>query len=227
MHCLWCDTAIIPEISWETIILLSKPKNLCTTCEGDLTFLRGNRCVKCSRTTDEEICPDCKWRKLSVPHEDPLTYNYSIFAYNEAIKEMISRWKYRGDYSLGEAFRTYYRKAFERTLSFLPKETVVVPIPLSEQRMHERGFNQSKMLADFLPLETGALLERTHSEKQSKKTRRQRITAINPFQMNKTINNTVILADDIYTTGTTLRHAAFILKRQGCPAVYALTLIRG
>lgn len=227
MNCLWCDAAIIPEINWKTVMLLARPTNLCQTCESQLHILKGKRCVKCSRESEEEYCSDCTWWNLSAPSEDPLIWNYSVFAYNEAIKEMISRWKYRGDYCLGNAFKSYYQKAFDRMFSFLPKETAAVPIPLSGERMDERGFNQSKMLAECLPLKTDELLTRIHSEKQSKKTRRQRITAVNPFQMTKTINNPVILADDIYTTGTTLRHAAFILKKHGCPAVYALTLIRG
>ncbi|SFA88148.1 competence protein ComFC [Lentibacillus halodurans] len=227
MNCLWCDADIVPDTSWRNIILVSKPKNLCPSCTDQLTVLQGKRCVKCSRLSEKEMCPDCMHWERSLSQEDPLTWNYSVFSYNEAMKEMITRWKYRGDYCLGKAFEMEYRKAFKRNFSFLPKEAVAVPIPLSEERMHERGFNQSKMLASFLPLKRKDILTRIHGEKQSKKTRRQRVTAVNPFQMKGSINNPVILADDIYTTGTTLRHAATALKKHGCPAVYALTLIRG
>lgn len=226
MNCLWCDTDIIPEISWKTIIQPPEPKKLCPSCEDQLQILQGKRCSTCSRESEEEMCSDCRRWKLSR-HDAPLEWNYSVFTYNDRMQEMISRWKYRGDYSLGNAFENYYRKAFSRIVSFLPKDTAAVPIPLSEERIKERGFNQSGMLAGFLPLETVELLVRTHSEKQSKRTRRERITAENPFRTEQTFNKPVILADDIYTTGTTLHHAAFILKRNGCPAVYALTLIRG
>ncbi|HLS09736.1 ComF family protein [Lentibacillus sp.] len=227
MNCLWCDTTIIPEVSWKTIIRLSKPKHLCSSCAGQLTILKGKRCRKCSRLSDEDVCPDCKWWAYHTSQEDPLICNYAVFSYNDTMQEIVSRWKYRGDYCLGKAFQDDYRRAFEQKFSFLPKETVVVPIPLSDERMDERGFNQSRMLADFLPLKTAEILSRRHSEKQSKRTRRQRVSAANPFHMIENINNPVILADDIYTTGTTLRHAAAVLKKYGCPAVYALTLIRG
>ncbi|MFD1361690.1 ComF family protein [Lentibacillus salinarum] len=227
MHCLWCDTTIMPEISWKTIIWLPKPKRLCASCEDTLMILQGKRCSKCSRVSDSDRCPDCTWLERRTTQEDSLICNYSVFAYNEAIKEMVARWKYRGDYCLAEAFQRDYRQAFDREFSFLPGKTAVVPIPLSGQRMDERGFNQAQRLADFLPLPTLDILTRSHREKQSKKSRRERLEADNPFRMTGSINNPVLLADDIYTTGTTLRRAASVLKKHGCPAVYALTLIRG
>ena len=101
-----------------------------------------------------------------------------------------------------------------------------MPIPLSVVRHRERGFNQAEMLTAFLDRKSVALLQRKDGEKQSKKSRQDRIFAENPFRMKKTINKPVILVDDIYTTGATLRHAANVLKQQGCPKVCAFTLIR-
>ncbi|HLR62367.1 MAG TPA: ComF family protein [Lentibacillus sp.] len=227
MNCLWCDSDMIPELSWKTLFWLSKPKSLCPSCADRLTIIQGKRCGKCSRLSNEEICSDCRWRKLHAPLEDPLICNYSVFAYNETMQEMVSKWKYRGDYSLGKVFKSDYQNAFKQHFSFLAKETLAVPIPLSDERMTERGFNQAKMLADFLPLKSEDILTRSHSEKQSKKSRRQRITSSNPFHTTYAISTPVLLVDDIYTTGMTLRHAAFVLKKHECPAVYALTLIRG
>lgn len=227
MNCLWCDSEIIIEINWENFFILSKPKNLCGSCENELLLLQGNRCKKCSRNSEDTFCSDCKRWKSYNEQEDPLTFNYSVFQYNEQMQTMISRWKYRGDYCLGNAFEFFYTNAFKQAFTFLPKSAVVVPIPLSNERMKERGFNQAKLLANFLPLETCESLTRVHDEKQSKKTRKERITTINPFKMAEPINKPVILADDIYTTGATLRHAASLLKELGCPEIYALTLARG
>ncbi|WP_164668077.1 ComF family protein [Virgibacillus doumboii] len=227
MNCLWCDGEIITEISWDNFFTLSKPKNLCESCENKLIQLKGNRCKKCSRISEEALCSDCKWWETYGEQDDPLVFNYSVFQYNEQMQAMISRWKYRGDYCLGKAFELFYTNAFQQNYSFLAKNAVVVPIPLSDERLKERGFNQALTLADFLPLETCEIITRVHGEKQSKKTRKERIMAINPFKMTETINKPAILADDIYTTGATLRHAASLLKENGCPAVYALTLARG
>jgi competence protein ComFC len=169
-------------------------------------------------------CYDCKrWKKLEIG--DALTSNYSIYHYTTSIKELIAKWKYRGDYILGEIFRSDMKAAFH-SLQF-KKDITIVPIPLSKERLQERAFNQAEMLASFLPAQTVLALKRTNGEKQSKKDRQARLNAPNPFIVMREMKKPVLLIDDIYTTGTTLRHAAYSLKQQGCPAVYSLTLIRG
>ncbi|MFY2155821.1 ComF family protein [Cytobacillus firmus] len=105
----------------------------------------------------------------------------------------------------------------------------LVPIPLSPERLYERGFNQSAALireAGFTPKD---LLQRIHSEKQSKKSRLDRIHQNQVFEpLNINIKNKIILlVDDIYTTGSTLYHAARVLKNGGAASVFSLTLARG
>lgn len=226
MNCLWCDQEIILEMSWKNLIILPKPKQLCERCESDLIPLKGERCSRCSRMSKEKICLDCEWWS-SQEESDPLEFNYSIYTYNEQMQAMIAKWKYRGDFILAHAFKYEFIQSFEREFSSIIEEAIIVPIPLSNERLHERGFNQAKVLADFLPIKNEELITRIHSEKQSKMTRSERISTNNPFKTNRKINKEVILVDDIYTTGRTLRHAATLLKEYGCPKVYAYTLIRG
>ncbi|MFD1020297.1 ComF family protein [Thalassobacillus hwangdonensis] len=140
------------------------------------------------------------------------------------MQELIAKWKYRGDYMLVHAFEEMWKA---RTMAhFSQQECIYVPIPLSEERLQERGFNQAEALARFLPSPPRNLLSRAHSEKQSKKKRQERITSANPFSLNEKVSKPVVLVDDIYTTGITLRHAAKLLKENGCPKVYSLSLIR-
>ncbi|WP_099159872.1 ComF family protein [Virgibacillus ndiopensis] len=227
MHCLWCDQVIIPEMSWSNIFFLDKPKNLCDVCESKLEKLTGKRCKRCSRLSDTAECNDCMWWDKHLKGQDSLNSNYSVFAYNSYMQEIIAKWKYRGDYQLGDSFQQLFRNVFLQHFTSLPKEAVAIPIPLSVERMKDRKFNQARVLADFLPLKSIEIITRTDSEKQSKKTRQERLSTKNPFSITETVNKPVILVDDIYTTGTTLRHAATLLKENGCPLVYAYTLIRG
>ncbi len=176
--------------------------------------------------TKQKTCTDCKWWTSQV-ESDPLVFNYSVYAYNEQMQAMIAKWKYRGDFILAEAFKYQFVQSFHRKFSSLTGDMLIIPIPLSIERLQERGFNQAKVLADFLPIANRELITRIHSEKQAKMTRSERISTNNPFKINEKINKKVILVDDIYTTGRTLRHAATILKEHGCPEVYAYTLIRG
>lgn len=226
MDCLWCNEAIMEKLSWKNIILADPAKRLCSNCEAGLERLLGKRCEKCSRRSKSVLCDDCRWWNSYFIDGDPLDKNYSIFTYNKQMQEMIAKWKYRGDYILGEAFKTEFAKEFSNVHKNI-KDAVVIAVPLSIERMKERGFNQAEQLATFCQKPKRNPLTRIHGEKQSKKSRRERLLARNPFKMVEMINKPVILVDDIYTTGMTLRHAAKMLKQHGCPTVYAFTLIRG
>ncbi|QTN00399.1 ComF family protein [Sediminibacillus dalangtanensis] len=230
MHCLWCDKEMVTEVHWGNILLPDRIKQLCESCEKELDRLDGKElCVKCGRRVDGEgeTCGDCRrWEQLSQ-WQGVLTKNRSVYAYNERMQEMLAKWKYRGDYKLREAFESDLQDTFRKLFSKdYRKRAILVPIPLSKERLYERGFNQAEALIDLLDKPAEQLLTRTHGEKQSKKTRRQRILAKNPFTLIKPTYKPVILIDDIYTTGTTLRHAARTLKNNGCPEVYSLTLAR-
>ncbi|MBP2078904.1 ComF family protein [Oceanobacillus polygoni] len=226
MNCLVCQNEIILQIGWANLFQLSVPRPICEACAAELELLKGNRCRKCSRQLEEQLCSDCRsWEEHK--EMDTIEFNYSIFAYNEKMQDIVATWKYRGDYMLGEIFREYVREAFKQKFSFIGKDSLAIPIPLSTERILERGFNQALQLGEFLPIEQANILSRIHGEKQSKKTRMERITTENPFFIRQPINKPVVLVDDIYTTGTTLRHAAQLLKQHGCPSVYAFTLIRG
>ncbi|MYL59134.1 ComF family protein [Virgibacillus halodenitrificans] len=226
MYCLWCHEEIITEVHWGNLIHLYRPKRLCMNCESQLIKIQGHLCSICSRVSSVKKCVDClKWEDYE---ESPIKFNASLYTYNSFMQEVVAKWKYRGDYQLAKIFQYEFEKEYSKKFSFLTKKKpVVVPIPLSKQRMSERGFNQAEVLADFIPLQKDHVLERLHGEKQAKKTRYERISTENPFILRKSINKTVLLVDDIYTTGTTLRHAARLLKGNGCPNVYTYTLIRG
>lgn len=226
MECLWCGNDTVLEIEWTTLFILPKPKLICSECEQELDLLDGSRCKMCSRRSLQDMCSDCIWWTEHAAR-NTIEYNYSVFAYNPFIQDVITKWKYRGDYRLGDMFKTYFKQVFQTKFGSMKKDIIIVPIPLSGERFDERGFNQAKYLADFLPIETREILTRVHGEKQSKKSRGERIFANNPFFLKESLNKSAILVDDIYTTGTTLRHAAALLRENGCPKVYAFTLIRG
>lgn len=90
MNCLWCDADIIQAVTWKTIILPPEYKNLCPPCEEQLQLIRGKRCRKCSRESEEKLCSDCRWRE-QTEGESSLEWNYSVFTYNERMQEMVSK----------------------------------------------------------------------------------------------------------------------------------------
>ncbi|WP_238343497.1 ComF family protein [Gracilibacillus saliphilus] len=180
--------------------------------------------------TKKTICDDCKKWQSSTKFRDVLQYNRSLFSYTPFMQEVVTQWKYRGDYQLKEIFTPYIQKELR---NFYPIESLtIVPIPLTDERLQERAFNQATAIAEVIakhnknPVIAALSRKASQSEKQSKKSRQQRITTKNPFFLTKSLETDVLLVDDIYTTGMTIHHAATLLKEEGCPNIYSFTLIR-
>ncbi|MBP1943474.1 ComF family protein [Cytobacillus luteolus] len=167
-----------------------------------------------------------KWQKDNR-WQDILIKNRSVYTYNPFLKETLSLFKFRGDHAISQIFKQDFKRTFTKHFD---KKSIIVPIPLSNERLYERGFNQAKVLAELLHLPISEPLTRIHLEKQSKKSRSERLRTTNIFHLKESIKlkgAEIVLIDDIYTTGTTLRHAAEILKEAGALSVSSLTLARG
>ncbi|WP_246188317.1 ComF family protein [Metabacillus lacus] len=154
-----------------------------------------------------------------------LQRNVSLFSYTPFMKEVLSTYKFRGDAELAKIFQPLMVKAYQQHFSSL--KPLLLPIPLSPQRLYERGYNQSELLiAPLLRNSTSSPLIRISSEKQSKKTKKERMQVL-PFKLSGQIpQRPILLIDDIYTTGATLHHTAKLLRDNGASEVYSLTLIR-
>ncbi|GAA3319554.1 hypothetical protein GCM10020331_026900 [Ectobacillus funiculus] len=105
-------------------------------------------------------------------------------------------------------------------------------MPLSSERQYERGFNQAELLAACLPYMKSPLITRVHTEKNKAKKDSDGASAdtVPIFLLSSRIQlegEHILLVDDVYTTGTTLRQIGKVLREQGAAAVYALTVFRG
>ncbi|WP_245807695.1 ComF family protein [Halobacillus massiliensis] len=224
-RCIICFTDILPEVSWINFFKPPKEEKMCGRCIGRLEKIEIPGCPKCYRIDAQGVCFDCRrWEEV---HEfaDVLERNVSLYHYNDFAREIVARWKYRGDFILIEAFAEALQTKHNE--QFLSREADYVAIPLSKERLKERGFNQSEALISLLGIQAVDFFKRKGSEKQSKRGRRGRMGAENPFLLVKDrVARPVVLVDDIYTTGSTVRNLAVLLKRAGCPSVSSLTLFR-
>ncbi|MGM0843775.1 MAG: ComF family protein [Bacillota bacterium] len=233
-HCLDCHSEIEYLVSWNSFLFPPEERWLCSKCESQLQPITGEKCHICSRPLSllqphhikEGTCLDCTRWEQDPQWTGVLSKNTSLYLYNDYLKAYLAKYKYRGDYILAKAFATSISQAVSPL-----NANLIVSIPLSPERLQERGFNQAEALASVAGLPTQHLLIRKHSEKQSKKSRQERISsetvfAIGPQQPNIS-NKSILLIDDLYTTGTTLRHAAQCLKQAGASEVCSLTLARG
>lgn len=231
MHCLSCNQIIVPEITWSNFILPDRLSNCCSSCSEKLSLIHAPTCLICGREQNpaQKICSDCSRWQANYRMKNLIIYNRSVYHYDDFIKTIIARWKYRGDYQLYQLFTITFQEKFKQYFPNLPKPTYLVPIPLSSERLKHRAFNQAEALAQLLPYPSLNILTRREGEKQSKKNRKQRIMMKNPFTLNRELPaeaKSVILIDDIYTTGTTLRHAATLIQQAGCEQIYSYTLAR-
>ncbi|MBT2678853.1 ComF family protein [Bacillus sp. ISL-35] len=231
-HCLLCHAEMEPVLSWQSLFGKKESPNICGECKGNLAAITGEVCEICGRPfafleseyRSENMCLDCRRWEEDGNWSGTLDQNRSLYRYTDYIKNVIAKFKFRGDYILVSVFAADLRQALQDF-----QYDYIVPIPLSEERLFERGFNQAEALittAGFNPIH---LLSRIHTEKQSKKSRPERIHLQQVFKLETELNlnsKTILLIDDIYTTGSTLRHAAKILKDNGAAKVYSFTLAR-
>lgn len=109
----------------------------------------------------------------------------------------------------------------------LPSGTLI-PIPLHPSRFRERGFNQAEELGKLLhiPMRTDMLRRTKATKPQAEMKRRERLVNMhNVFIANGAIDK-VLLFDDVFTTGTTMRAASAALKRAGVKQVWGVSMAR-
>lgn len=241
MFCLICHQPIAQTISWHHLFSLESHLQtpICVQCNQKLEYITGEQCRICSRPfsklpseyRNQDICYDCLRWEQDHGWKGILTQNNSIFYYNDFLKELLGQYKFRGDHELVKIFAPHILKKFKQTFD-QNNPPIIIPIPLSPERLYERGFNQAFSLATLLNFPIEDILTRTHTEKQSKKTRSERILKQSPFLLKLSIdphkykNKSFLLIDDIYTTGTTLRQAAKVLHSFSPKSICSLTLAR-
>jgi competence protein ComFC len=230
--CLLCEGEIVSDFTWKSLFTHDVHNRLCHQCYKKFERISGEACNICGRPfalldaeyRSGEICLDCRRWEEDEFWSGSLDRNISLYSYTSFTKEVIARFKFRGDYVLSEIFAEDFLKALQDF-----QNDYLVPIPLSDERLYERGFNQSEAIIRVAGFEPTHLLTRIHTEKQSKKSRSERIHLDQVFRVDSDLvlrGKKILLVDDIYTTGSTLRHAARLLKKNGADKVYSITLAR-
>lgn len=209
-RCLFCQEVYLP--SWELGNLWTRQVT-CPACK--IKFVKRGECVDCGKP-GSPCCSDCTaWRQQGLMLE-----TRPLYLYNEAAKEFMRRFKFLGDTALLEMFTDDLKKV-------KIKQAVLVPIPLSAERLADRRFNQAEMIACRMRGEIAPYLSRLEGPAQSKAGRQARLARSNPFCVTGDVKGkNIVLVDDVYTTGVTLRQAMFRLKEAGAKEISAVTLFR-
>lgn len=198
----------------------------CVECQSRAQILNGTLCEVCGLPRDTDgICDTCR-------AERPRFHALRAWAvFEDPVRKSLHKLKYRRDIALGDALAAHMAQ-YVRELNW--GFDMIVPIPLGRKRYKERGYNQVAMIAKPLALALGvefapkALARRKETRSQvglSKQERRENVNGA--FQAGAGVNGkTILVMDDVATTGSTLSSSAEALFSSGAKDVYALTVAR-
>ncbi|MFN3466417.1 MAG: double zinc ribbon domain-containing protein [Candidatus Brocadiales bacterium] len=225
-HCVGCGLSLHRELG----------PYLCEGCGKGITYIQSPRCLRCGAglgpygSSPEEGCEYCNTVRLRFDAA------FSAVYFHGAVKELIHQFKYgKKEYLVRPLISIVYR-ALDAGLPFPGTPYLVIPVPLHRRKKAQRGFNQAELLARHI----GRYLEAevvTRGLSRVRDTCPQ--TSLGPTQREANVRGafevriparfsgkTVLLVDDVLTTGLTASECAKVLKRAGAERVYVLTVAR-
>jgi len=219
---------------------LDKGHSLCRDCADGLQRIEEPFCQKCGEGFEGQIagefsCPNCSNITLDFD------FARSPLKASGPSRELVHALKYRSRFYLSDELAAFFIELMgtDSRLHNLPESTVVTPVPLHWWRQQMRQGNQALELAKAFCRRSGlrllpALKRIRRTETQTRLTRKQRLSNLrNAFAIHKKEREnlkgaTVILIDDVFTTGSTAHECARLLKKEAAvDRVIVLTLLRG
>ena len=198
----------------------------CRACDRSLIKIRGRICPLCGRKqTSPRPCAYCRRNPL------PLCVR-SYAMYDGPLLRALLHLKYRPNQRLARVFAEWLRELLRREQWHA---TVIAAVPLAASRQRQRGYNQVELIATALsrmielPYDPEVLRRNRETPSQVGLDPAQRwvnvsgaFVACSPSEQMKT----VILVDDLFTTGATLAACASALLENGTQQVFGLTVAR-
>lgn len=190
-----------------------------------------SRCTMCERFSLGLLCPDCRHQLETCQSAVPLTRvdNRPLFAwgcYQGPLKQLLGRLKYDQQAQIAHLLGQLLGMAWLETQAH-QRPSNVIPIPLHEIRQQERGYNQSALIAKSFCQVTGlnltlnGLVRVRATAAQFKLSPQDRlINVAQAFQLGGGLTKSqcgksIVLLDDIYTTGATVHSAIEALSQAG------------
>jgi competence protein ComFC len=218
MNCYLCDY-ILPFLpTWRSLFLNEIPQVICSTCKREFKKNDGKGCPLCGFLSDG-LCSDCQhWE--TTEYAGLIQSGKSLYMYNRAMQNYLHQYKFLQDTVLAEVF------AYEIYNELKNSKAAIVPVPMHPRKLKERTFSQVDQMLEAAGLSFSHYLLKSE-EVQGKKTKKERMSSSPLFRWNgEQVPRKILIVDDLYTTGTTLRHAAKELKRAGAEEISIFTLIR-
>lgn len=199
---------------------------LCADCERELRPAAPPRCSRCWALSPETLCSSCAGSAVALDGAR------ALYTFEGGARTLVHQLKYRSLHALarpmGELLADYLAQ------NPLPVD-LLVPVPLHRRRRRERGFNQAELLCramssrSEIEIDRRALRRLRNTPHQTRVTdRAQRAANVRgAFSCGGDLSGRrVLLVDDVFTSGATLRECAVSLRAAGAASVWALTFVR-
>lgn len=218
-RCPYCD---------KVVVFLSR---VCPECKKAFRYVSSPRCLRCGKAIGEEeseFCMDCR-RKRHYFVQGRALYEYSSAATS------LYRFKYAGRREYAEFYADEMAKHLWDIIRRWNAQ-VLVPVPIHSSRKHRRGYNQAEVLARALgrklemPVDNRLIkrIKRTVPQKfLDEQERQNNLKKAFKIGRNDVKWKSVIIVDDIYTTGSTIDACASVLLEIGIQKIYFVALAIG
>ena len=201
---------------------------ICHPCRQSLPRIMPPLCPRCGRPQSSGIlCPGC------VSWQAKIDGIRSPFRFDGVMRQAIYQFKYRNLRALAVPLAKLLQDYL--TTSHVPGEALV-PVPLHQKRLRQRGYNQSHLLAQELgklinlPVVDDCLIRRRHAPPQARTStvneRRSNVADAFTCRNQRLQDKQILLIDDVSTSGATLDACAAALKAAGASSVWGLALAR-
>ncbi len=205
------------------------PNILCIQCREQLKFIEPPVCAGCGGVIDGvlELCVKCMREDIR-----PWQQAFTLFELSGYGQELVQSFKYNNRPELARALGGMISELFSREID---GAEWLVPVPLHWSRYLTRGYNQSQLVCRIVAAQTeitlkDILIRCRRTRQQAKLSREQRkLNLTNAFSLKRGVNcknRTILLFDDVLTTGATLTAAANVLLEAGARNVYIITIGR-
>ena len=213
---------------------VSQQDGLCADCWNKIHFIDTPYCNACGHPFEYDqganmLCGSCTQK------HPPYYQGRAVLNYNEHSRKLITRFKYGDKIHASDMFGRWLVRSSNELLA---RSDFLIPVPLHKIRLFTRRYNQAALLAHSMhkycrtTVLADALIRKKHTPPQASLTRTQRLGNVkNAFFVNrryskKLIDKTVLLIDDVTTTGATINACTVALLNAGVKEVNVITLAK-
>ena len=212
-RCIFCDELMPPT------------ENLCDRCADSLPWIKGDVCPECGSKKE-----DCQCGRNHGNYYDGVA---SVFYYKDNVRECIHRFKFHGNKYAYKELGFLMAERFRECYSYIDFDYITY-VPMDSKRKRKRGYNQSALLAERIAEELNIplginLIEKifpTEVQHECTTEIERKGNLLGAFDINSEYDvcgKTVLLIDDVKTSGSTLNECGKMLYLHGAERVFCLT----